>query len=281
MTVDEILAVLSGEAGYSIPGRGVGADDVLLGRYAKLDAGTRSVFWPAFGQAIRQIWAEAGTEAWEAACSFVARLADNELPSPELATACAGFLADDPTVNAIAADVGDGRRVVAALQVLATLRLGKRTWWQCRFREWKLAAASSDGGEMLAWQAMLHASRGLMRCEQCQFTPNINAWFEVARHASDIPAMEIFAVLSEQGDRDSDKTQWAEEVVSALLSFCPPHGDLPKNMVDIRSVVETWLVDRMGAAQENAQRRLTPKEPDKRPPWVKIDQPLVQQHISP
>ncbi len=273
MNREEILDVLLGRSGGACPDRGVRGDDILLGRYANVPESDRSVFWQAFGETLASLWQEANTEAIECAAAFVAGLDKAERPDNDLATSVAGFLLGDSVVrDGVITKEDSRRRVVAALRMLANLGLGARTWWRCRFFAWLDDAKFANGEDgQLAWQAALHSSLGLTNC--CEPMPNIDAWLEDARVAKEFPAIELFTVLARQTEYQQDKEHLKGEVIGAYQSLyinCNSGGLCPQGIKDIRSVIETWLVDRLQLSPVDAHKLLKWKQPDQRLPQARI-----------
>lgn len=279
MNREEVLDVLLGRSAGASPDRGVRGDDVLLGRYTNVRESDRPAFWRLFGEALIFLWQEGNTEAIECAAAFVAGLEKTARPDREMAASIAGFLLNDSIVCDGAIAKGDGRRrVVAALRILATLGLGARTWWRCRFFAWIDDAKSCSGGEgQLAWQAVLHASLGLMNC--CEPMPNIDAWLEDARIAKEFPAIELFTLLARQTEYQQDQVHLKDEVIEAYQSLyvnCKGGDSCPQGIEDIRSVIETWMVDRLHLSSAQANELLKWRQPDKRLPQERIFRPQRQ-----
>jgi hypothetical protein len=273
MNREEILDVLIGRSGGACPDRGVRADDILLGRYAEVSATNRPAFWQAFGEALLSLWQLGNTEAVECASAFVAGLDKVDRTDGDVAFSVAGFLLEDSVVRGdVIAKDDSRRRVVAALRMLANLGLGTRTWWRCRFFAWLHDTKSSGGEEgQLAWQAVLHSSLGLMNC--CEPMPNIDAWLEDARIAKEFPAIELFTLLARQTEYQQDKMYLKNEVIEAYQSLyvnCNGRDSCSQGIEDIRSVIETWLVDRLHLSPSEAHELLKWRQPDKRLPQDRI-----------
>lgn len=272
MNRDEILDVLRGRSGGVCPDRGVRADDILLGRYAAIPADGRASFWQAFSEALPMLWAEMDTEAIEAAAAFVSGLDKTVRPDTELVKSGFEFLFNDLTeVSQIASKGDERRRIVAALRMLANLGLGERNWWRCRFWSWIGDAKLAAGAEgQLAWQAVLHASLGLMNCSEP--TPNIDAWLEDGRKAKEFPAIELFTLLVRQTEYQQDKEHLKNEVIEAYQSLYANciGNSCPQGIDDIRSVIETWLMDRLHLSQDIAQGLLEWQKPSKELPQVRL-----------
>lgn len=272
MSREEMLDILRGRSGSVCPDRGVRADDILLGRYAAVaGAGGALDFWRVFAGAFLVLWRDLDTEAIESAAAFVSALEQNARPATDGIGSSFAFLLDDLVM---ADSVGSSeaiRRTVAGLRLLANLGLGDRNWWRHRFLLWIDNARSAAGpGGRLAWQAVLHASLGLMNSKEAM--PNIDAWLEDSRKAKEFPAIELFTLLSRQTEYQPDTEHLKDEVVGAFQSL---HANCfgnacPQGIEDIRSVIETWLVDRLKLTSADAQRLLTWREPSRELPQVRL-----------
>lgn len=272
MSRDEIVDILCGRSGGACPDRGVRADDVLLGRYAAIVRSEGAPdFWPEFVEAFRVIWRKSDTDAIELAAAFVSGLENNVKPGADSLGTSFSFLFDDP-VMADSISLGEARRrIVAGLRLLANLSLGERKWWRQRFDSWIVNVRSAVGDDgRLAWQAVLHASLGLMNSKEEM--PNIDAWLEDGRKAKEFPAIELFTLLSRQTEYQPDREHLKDEVIAAFQSLYANclGTDCPQGIEDIRSVIETWLVDRLKLAPVEAERLLTWREPSRELPQVRL-----------
>lgn len=266
MNRDEILNVLLEREGGVNPDRGVGGDDILLARWADMDEAGHSVFWPNFCHAVAALWRELATEALEVAAAFVAGIGLESKPSDSLLEPLR-FLLDDSDIKAGALVSGEGRRrTVAALRLLSKLGLGDRDWWRNRFWNWIDEAPKATGEDgMLAWQAVLHASMGLLQAGQMD--PRVDTWIETARKAEVFPAIELFTMLARQTPHQADTADFVHAVVEAFQSLstnCGMEGACPQTIEDIRMVIESWLSDPVvGRKPKEAVELLQWKEPDK------------------
>lgn len=272
MNRDEILDVLRERSGGACPDRGVRADDILLGRYAAIAENDRPSFWNEFGNAFVFLWEENDTQAIEATGAFVSGLGKAVRPLPELVRPSIGLLFSNQPAPTPRVSKGDERRrIVAALRIQANLGLGERNWWRCQFWRWIDDAKVSTGSDgQLAWQAVLHSSLGLMNC--CEPTPNIDAWLEDSRKAKDFPAIELFTLLARQTDYQQDLEHLKIEVVEAYQSLYAncAGGATPRGIEDIRSVIETWLVDRLHLSTAEADALLEWRKPSKQLPQIRL-----------
>lgn len=272
MNQDEILDVLRERSGGACPDRGVRADDILLGRYAAIPENARHSFWNEFGNAFAILWEEADTQAVEAAGAFVSGLNKAVRPKPELVMPSIGLLFSNQLGPSPTVSKGDQRRrIVAALRIQANLGLGERKWWRCQFWCWIDDAKTTTGSDgQLAWQAVLHASLGLMNCQEP--SPNIDAWLEDSRKAKDFPAIELFTLLARQTDYQQDLEHLKSEVVDAYQSLYAncAGGAIPRGIEDIRSVIESWLVDRLHLSPDEAEALLKWQEPSKQLPQIRL-----------
>ena len=272
MSRDEILDILLGRSCGACPDRGVRADDILLGRYVKLAGnGGASAFWPAFAEAFLLLWQDSSTDAIELAATFASGLEKDARPVADSLGDSFSFMFDDP-VLVDSVSLGETRkRVVAGLRLLANLGLGERNWWRCRFWAWIDSARSATGADgRLAWQAVLHASLGLMNSQEEM--PNIDAWLEDGRKAKEFPAIELFTLLSRQTEFQVDREHFKNEVLEAFQSLhanCLKNA-CPQGIEDIRSIIETWLVDRLNFTSGEAQSLLTWREPSRELPQVRL-----------
>lgn len=270
----EILAILLGRSGGACPDRGVRADDILLGRYAEIaSAGGMANFWPTFAEAFQGLWQDFEVDAIELAAAFVSGLEPKARPVAASVEKLFYFLLTDP---AITDSIYDGSsetrsRTVAGLRLLANLGLGVRAWWTQRFCAWIDYARSATGADgRLAWQAVLHASLGLMASNEAM--PNIDAWLEDSRKAKEFPAIELFTLLSRQTDYQPDREHLRDEVIASFQSLhvnCH-RDDCPPGIEDIRFVLENWLVDRLKLESAEANRLLTWREPSRELPQVRL-----------
>lgn len=271
---EKIVNILVGRTGAGMPDRGVGPDDILLGKYAELPDNERDEFWNAFGNALREIWQKRDVNAMEYTAAFISGLSVDNRPTENLAKNIAEFLCEDILVNRDASEVkaNDRRQVIAALRILACLKLGDRKWWCIRFYSWLHDAKSTTGldGQM-ATQAVLHASRGWMNGGQGM--PNFDAWFEYARMAKEFPAIELFAVLADQADHQSDKEHLKSTVINvyqSLYAVCYDKLPCSTSIEDLRKIIETWLRDRMHVRKNEAEKLLQWREPDKLTPKQRL-----------
>ena len=272
MSRDEILDILLGRSGGACPDRGVRADDILLGRYAEI-GGAEGMpdFWTAFAEAFQMLRQESEVDAGELAAAFVSGLEANVKPAAASVEMLFSFLLDDPATPDVVGPCEARRRAVAGLRLLANLGLGDRNWWRIRFLLWIDYAQSAKGADgRLAWQAVLHASLGLMNSQEAM--PNIDAWLEDGRKAKEFPAIELFTLLSRQADYQADREHLKCEVIAAFQSLyanCLGKA-CPQGIEDVRSVLETWLVDRLKLASTEAERLLTWREPSRDLPQVRL-----------
>lgn len=272
MSCDEILDILLGRSCGGCPDRGVRADDILLGRYVKLASdGGAPAFWPAFAEAFLLLWQDSSTDAIELAAAFASGLEKEARPVADSFGDSFSFLLDDPVLVDSVSLGETRRRVIAGLRLLANLGLGERNWWRRRFWAWIDSARSATGADgRLAWQAVLHASLGLMNSQEEM--PNIDAWLEDGRKAKEFPAIELFTLLSRQTEYQQDREHLKDEVVAAFQSLhanCLKNA-CPQGIEDIRSVIETWLVDRLKLTSVEAQTLLTWREPSRELPQVRL-----------
>lgn len=287
MNRDEILDILLGRSGGAWPDRGVRGDDILLGRYVLVvGAGGMQDFWQSFAKAFKVLWQECDVDAIEPAAAFVSGLASKDKPSADDVGSLFSFLLDDLAIIPDVTGPSEARRqTVAGMRLLANFGLGDRNWWRKRFLLWMDYARSAAGTEgRLAWQAVLHTTQGLMN--SMEPVPRINAWLEGGRKAKEFPAIELFTLLSRQTDYQANKEDLKSEVVEAFQSLyvnclrtvCPLgnlHGDCrrddcPQGIVDLRSVIETWFVDRLKIELAEAERLLKWREPSRELPQVRL-----------
>lgn len=272
MSRDEILNTLLGRSGGAWPDRGVRADDILLGRYAEIGAhGSILDFWLAFSEAFLMLWRESEVDAIELAAAFVSGLEINARPVAASVEKPFSFLFEEPAMPDVTGSSEARRKTVAGLRLLANLGLGERIWWQQRFCSWIYHARSAAGADgRLAWQAVLHASLGLMRSDEVM--PNIDAWLEDSRKAKEFPAIELFTLLSRQSEYQTDSEHLKDSVIAAFqgLHVNCFGRDCPQGVEDIRFVLENWLVDRLKLESAEAERLLTWREPSRELPQVRL-----------
>ncbi|MBK6743795.1 MAG: hypothetical protein IPG66_12795 [Hydrogenophilales bacterium] len=273
MNCEDILNILLERPGGINPDRGVAGDDILLSRWAGLDEDGRAEFWPNFCQAVAVLWHDQETEALEVAAAFVAGLGlETRTAEGFVEPLC--FLLDEEDIKHGSVITGDGRRrVVAVLRILSKLGLGDRAWWRARFWCWiDEAAKAVDEDGLLAWQAVLHGSMGMMQAGEP--IPQVDAWLEKAKKAKEFPAIELFSLLARQTAHQGDTKDFVSEVVEAYQSLrinCGQAGVCPEAINDIRMVIESWLLDPVvGYSPEKAAVQLQWKEPDKRLPQDRI-----------
>lgn len=287
MNREEIRNVLLELAGEGLlPDRGVGADDILLTSLDTLAGVDRSAFWHDFGAALQDVWAQGEVEAFLNASVFVARIPQAERPVGEEAARVAGFLLDDAKVkNEVWGSLDELRLVVAGLRMLAALGLGDRLWWELRFNSWLHQAKTRQDSEALyAWQAVLHASRGLLNSGEV--VPNFDAWFLAAQAVQEFPSLEVFTLLTDQAESPSvDKDALKEEILDAYQSLyarCYRAPSCPQGIQNLKAVIEAWLEDRVGMKPQEASRQLEWNKPDLRPPSVRLREPIEgMSHCSP
>lgn len=273
MNHEEILDILLERSGGANPDRGVGGDDILLSRWAGLDEAGRDEFWPNFCLAVATLWQDQATDTLEVAAAFIAGLG-LETRTAEGFVEPLRFLLDEEDIKRGSLITGDGRRrVVAVLRILSKLGLGDRAWWRTRFWCWiEEAAKAVDEDGLLAWQAVLHGSMGMMQAGEP--IPQVDAWLENAKKAKEFPAIELFSLLARQTARQGDTKDFVSEVVEAYQSLrinCGQTGICPEAINDIRMVIESWLLDPVvGYTPEKAAEQLQWKEPDKRLPQDRI-----------
>lgn len=271
--IRNVLLELSGEG--LLPDRGVGADDILLTHFGRLSELERKDFWPDFGAIFRDLWEQKNVVAISNAAVFVSRLSQSERPEGEAASQVAGFLLNEEKLKCASWDsLDDLRRVVAGLRLLSVLRLGDpAVWWRVCFESWLRQAKTRQGSEALyAWQAVLHASRGLLN--NGEVAPNFDAWFLAAQEAKEFPSLEVFTLLTDQAERTSvDRDSLQEDVLKAhqdMHARCYGISSCPQGMQDLKAVIETWLEDRLGMKPNNAKKKLEWKKPDKNPPSARF-----------
>ena len=287
MNREEIRNVLLELAGEGLlPDRGVGADDILLADLDSLPNAERLAFWRNFGTVLRDIWVQGEVEAFLNASVFIARIPQAGRPAGEEAQRIAGFLLDDEEMKKEGWGARDELRlVVAGLRILAALGLGERIWWRVRFNSWLDQAKTRQDGEALyAWQAVLHASRGLL--SSGEVAPNFDAWFLAAQAVQDFPSLEVFTLLADQSASPSvDKDALKEEVLEAYKSLyarCYRAPSCPQGIQELKAVIGAWLEDRVGMKPDEADHQLAWKKPDLRPPSVRLREPVEEMnHCSP
>lgn len=275
--IQSILLELAGEG--LMPDRGVGADDILLTQLNRMPAEERPTFWRDFGAVAQELWQERNADAFSNAAAFVARAPQSLLPAGEEAVQAAGFLLHEPGLETATAKSKDELRLnVSALRVLSTLGLGDRTWWRACFHVWLDEAKRRKESDVLhVWQAVLHASRGLLNSGE--IVPNFDAWFETAYRAAEFPALEVFTLLADQADvPNPDKDALKEDVLEAYNALhahcyettCPPSID------HLKDVIEAWLEDRLQQKADDAKQLLMWKAPDLDPPSKRLDRAMNQ-----
>lgn len=279
--IRNILLELRGEG--LIPGRGVGADDILLAKVEAFTAPERLAFWTNFGDVLQEAWQSGEAGAFSNAAAFISRIPKPERPAGDEAKQIAAFLLIDPKLKKAAMGAADeSRLIVAALRVLSALGLGDRVWWVARFNSWLHEARTHQNSDALfAWQAVLNSSRGLLNTGE--IVPNFDAWFLNAQEVKEFPSLEVFTLLADQIDSPgADKEAIKEDVLEAyqnLYARCYPASDCPQGIQHLKSVIEAWLEDRIGIKPEEATCQLEWKQPDLLTPSARLNQPIEEARV--
>lgn len=277
MNRDEIRNVLLELAGKGLlPDRGVGADDILLSHLSALTEETRVLFWCDFGEVLREVWSQENVGAVSNAAVFISRIPQSQRPAGGGAEQVASFLLNDVKLkDTIWKSLDELRLIIGALRMLSALVLGGRIWWQVRFYSWLQQVKVREESEALyAWQALLHASRGLLNSGE--ITPNFDAWFHTAQAAHDFPAMEVFTLLADQmvsptADKEAIKNEVLEDYQS-LYARCINNASCPEGIENLKAVIESWLEDRVGMSAQEASSLLKWKEPERKTPSARFNE---------
>lgn len=286
MNREEIRNVLLELAGEGLlPDRGVGADDILLARLGALTGENRLAFWRDFGEVLREVWAQGDVVAISNAAAFISRIPHSERPAGTEAALVASFLLVDAKMkDATWSSLDELRMIVAGLRILSALGLGKRLWWRFRFHIWLDQAKTRQNREALyAWQAVLHASRGLLN--DGEVAPNFDAWFYAAQAVQEFPSLEVFTLLADQIESPvADRNALKEEVLSdyqSLHARCL-NTSCPQGIEELKAVIESWLEDRVGMSSQEASDQLKWREPDFTTPSARLNEPAERtSHSSP
>ena len=287
MNREEIRNVLLELAGEGLlPDRGVGADDILLNKLGALTGESRSLFWRDFGEVLREVWEQKNIVAISNATVFISRIPQSERPVEAEAAQVASFLLDDVKVKEETwHSLDELRMIVDALRILSALGLGGRVWWRVRFDSWlHQAKLRRDSEALYAWQAVLHASRGLLNSGE--IAPNFDAWFYAAQSVQEFPSLEVFTLLADQmGSPAADKNALKEEVLSdyqSLHARCFNTSSCPQGIENLKAVIESWLEDRVGMTPKEASEQLNWREPDLTTPSARLNEPAERtSHSSP
>lgn len=284
MNREEIRNVLLELAGEGLlPDRGVGADDILLARLGGLTGENRLLFWRDFGEVLREVWAQEDVAAISNAAVFISRIPQTERPARAEALQVASFLLDDKKIiDATWNSLDKLRMIVAGLRILSALGLGERLWWRVRFYIWLDQAKTRQTREALyAWQAVLHASRGLLNSGEV--APNFDAWFYAAQAVQEFPSLEVFTLLVDQIESPvADRSALKEEVLSdyqSLHARCL-NTSCPQGIEELKAVIESWLEDRVGMSPKDASDQLKWREPDFTTPSVRLNEPAERTSYS-
>ena len=280
MNRDEIRNVLLELAGNGLlPDRGVGADDILLSHLSALDDEARVLFWSDVGGVLREIWSQENVGAVSNVAVFISRIPQSARPTGAEAEQVASFLLDDVKLkDTIWKSIDELRLIIAALRMLSALALGGRIWWLTRFHSWlQQVKVRKESEALYAWQAVLHASRGLFNSGE--IAPNFDAWFHTAQAVNDFPAMEIFTLLADQmasptADKDAIKNEVLADYQS-LYARCFNNASCPEGIEDLKAVIESWLEDRVGMSDQEASELLKWKEPERKTPSARFNELAV------
>jgi len=280
MNRDEIRNVLLELAGKGLlPDRGVGADDILLSHLSALAEETRVLFWRDFGEVLQEVWSQENVTAVSNAAVFISRIPQSQRPAGADAEQVASFLLNDAKLqDTIWKSLDELRLIIAALRMLSALALGGRTWWRTRFHSWlQQVKVRKESEALYAWQAVLHASRGLLNSGE--IAPNFDAWFHNAQAAHDFPAMEVFTLLADQmesptADKDAIKNEVLEDYQS-LYARCFNNDSCPEGIENLKAVIESWLEDRVGMSSQEASKLLKWKEPERKTPSARFNELAV------
>lgn len=285
MNCDEIRNVLLELAGKGLlPDRGVGADDILLSHLSALDDEARALFWHDFGRVLQEVWSQGNVGAVSNAAVFISRIPQSARPAGAEAEQIALFLLDDAKLkNETWKNLDELRLIIAAFRMLSALALGGRLWWRARFNFWlQQVKVRKESEALYAWQAVLHASRGLLNSGE--IVPNFDAWFHTAQAVHDFPAMEVFTLLADQmesptADKDAIKNEVVEDYQS-LYARCFNNASCPDGIESLKAVIESWLEDRVGMSVQEASELLKWKEPERKTPSARFNELAVNTSYS-
>lgn len=285
MKRDEIRDVLLELAGKGLlPNRGVGADDILLSHLSALAEEARVLFWRDFGEVLQEVWSQENVGAVSNAAVFISRIPQSKRPTGTEAEQVASFLLNDAEVqNETWKNQDELRLIIAALRMLSALALGGRIWWRARFYFWlQQVKVRKESEALYAWQAVLHASRGLLNSGE--IAPNFDAWFHTAQAVNDFPAMEVFTLLADQMESPTaDKDAITNEVLAdyqSLYARCFNNDSCPKGIENLKAVIESWLEDRVGMSDQEASKLLKWKEPERKTPSARFNELAVNTSYS-
>ena len=148
-------------------------------------------------------------------------------------------------------------------------------WWQARFHSWlQQVKVRKESEALYAWQAVLHASRGLLNSGE--IAPNFDAWFHTAQAVNDFPSMEVFTLLADQMESPTaDKEAIKSDVLAdyqSLYARCFNNASCPEGIENLKAVIESWLEDRVGLSAQEASKLLKWKEPERKRPSVRFNE---------